>query len=104
MQQRGVDLFKGGLFWRWEINYSTYIHSWRFMFDLLYYISVHLTSYLFSDILQPLVQPDLRRRCYHSSCSFASEPEPSGAEVSPAIHVLIFLKKCTLLVLFPGMC
>ena len=34
---KGVELFKGGLFfWRGEI--TVHIHSWRFMFDLLYYI------------------------------------------------------------------
>ena len=33
MEQRGVELFKGGLFWRGEI--TAHIHSWRFMFDLL---------------------------------------------------------------------
>ena len=31
-----VELFKGGLFWRGEI--TAHIHSWRVMFDLLYYI------------------------------------------------------------------
>ena len=36
MQQRGVELFKGGLFGGGEI--TVHIHSWRFMFDLLYYI------------------------------------------------------------------
>ena len=46
---------------------------------------------LFSDILQPWVQPDLRQRSSCSSWSFASEPEPSGAKVSPAI----LFKRCT---------
>ena len=36
MQQRGVELFKGGLSLEREI--TAYIHSWRFMFDLSYYI------------------------------------------------------------------
>ena len=45
-----------------------------------------LDTQLFSDILQPWVQPDLRQRSLCSSYSFASEPEPSGAKVSPAIY------------------
>ena len=40
MQQRGVELFKGGLFWRGEI--TAHIHSWRFMFEIL-----HLSSFDF---------------------------------------------------------
>ena len=44
---------------------------------------------LFFDILQPLEQPDLRWRCSWISCSIASEPEPSRARVSPALHVLL---------------
>ena len=42
----------------------------------------------FSDILQPQWQPDQRR----SQCggwSFASESKPSGARVSPVIHILL---------------
>ena len=44
MQQRGVELFKGRLFL--ERGITLHIHSWRFMFDLLYYICVDFTSYL----------------------------------------------------------
>ena len=58
------------------------------MFDLLV---INYAPYLFSDILQPWVQPDHSRRSLSSSCSFASEPEPSGVKVSSAIHVLTLL-------------
>ena len=50
---------------------------------------------LFSDILQPQCEPDLRWRCSWISCSVASEPEPSDTRVSPTLHVLL-LKRCTL--------
>ena len=50
---------------------------------------------LFSDILQPQCQPDLRQRCMWIGCSFASKPEPSDTKVSPALHVLL-LNSCTL--------
>ena len=50
---------------------------------------------LFSDILQPQSEPDLRWRCSWIGCSFASEPEPSDTKVSPTLHVLL-LKRCTL--------
>ena len=44
MQQRGIKLFKGGLFF------------WRVVFFFI----LHLSTFDFSDILQPYVQPDLR--------------------------------------------
>ena len=50
---------------------------------------------LFSDILQPQFEPDLRWRCSSIGCSVASEPEPSDTRVSPTLHVLL-LKRCTL--------
>ena len=50
---------------------------------------------LFSDILQPQWEPDLRWRCSWIGCSVASEPEPSDTKVSPALHILL-LKRCTL--------
>ena len=50
---------------------------------------------LFSDILQPQSEPDLRWRCSWIGCSIASEPEPSDIKVSPALHVLL-LKRCSL--------
>ena len=50
---------------------------------------------LFSDILQPQSEPDLRWRCLWIGFSFASEPEPSDTKVSPTLHVLL-LKRCTL--------
>ena len=50
---------------------------------------------LFSDILQPQCEPDLRWRCSWIGCSVASEPQPSDTKVSPTLHVLL-LKKCTL--------
>ena len=50
---------------------------------------------LFSDILQPQSEPDLRWRCSSIGCSVASEPEPSDTRVSPTLHVLL-LKRCTL--------
>ena len=48
---------------------------------------------LFSGILQPQREQHLRRWSPCTVCSFESEPEPSGAKVSPAIHVL-HLNKC----------
>ena len=50
---------------------------------------------LFSDIVQPQFEPDLRWRCSSIGCSVASEPEPSDTRVSPTLHVLL-LKRCTL--------
>ena len=49
---------------------------------------------LFSDIMQPHWEPDLRRRCSWSGCSVASESEPSDTRVSPTLHVLL-LKRCS---------
>ena len=67
MQQRGLNFLRVGFLG-------------GFMTDLPFLL---LTSYLlFSDILQPQLQPDLRWRSLWICCSFASEPKPSGAKVS----------------------
>ena len=59
---------------------------------------------LFSDILQPQWQPLHKHRSPWIGRSFASEPDPSGARVSPLIYVLYFLKSVHCIVLFPGLC
>ena len=44
---------------------------------------------LFSDIIQPQLEPDHKRRCSWIGCSIASEPEPSDTRVSRAIPRLV---------------
>ena len=56
------------------------IHSWRFLEPPLFVCFLTFCSLGSNQI------SDEGASC--SSCSFASEPEPSGAKVSPAIHVL----------------
>ena len=85
--------------WPLIINYAPWLLSLVYCcLSIHTFMEICWTTFLclFSDILQPWVQPDLRRRSSWIGCSFASEPEPSGAKVSPAIHVLL-LKRCTLI-------
>ena len=60
--------------------------NWHFLKHFLF---------LLSDLLQPQWEQDYGQRCSCNCHSFTSEPEPSEAKVSPAIHVLL-LKSCTL--------
>ena len=50
----------------------------------------HYIVFLLSHLLQPQLEEDYSQRCLCNRHSFTSEPEPTGAKVSLAIHVLRF--------------